>query len=128
MEVEDLLFVLENMSKGDVSISAYQNAREDMEGYMFEIKQLHASFRHEAAENDLLQHAKFLEDSKELVKWQMEQWNRLDRLKPKGYANAIKQSNPTPSTAAQASCMQDTIQTLHAALRAIMMIVLKMKI
>ena len=68
IEVYDLLFVLESMSKNDISLSAYQNAREDMEGYMFEIKQLHASFRREAAENDLLQHAKFLEDSKALVK------------------------------------------------------------
>ena len=35
MEVEDLLFVLENMPKKDISISAYEQARSSLEGYIF---------------------------------------------------------------------------------------------
>ena len=62
LEVEDLLFVLENMNRGDISVSAYEQARQNLEGYIFEIKQLHASFRREAAENDLLKHDKFMEN------------------------------------------------------------------
>ena len=54
LEVEDLLFVLEKMNKNDITVSAYQSAREDMEGYIHEIKQLHASFRRKAADNSLL--------------------------------------------------------------------------
>ena len=35
MEVEDLLSVLENMPKKDISISAYEQARSSLEGYIF---------------------------------------------------------------------------------------------
>ena len=35
LEVEDLLFVLENMNKGDISVSAYEQARQNLEGYIF---------------------------------------------------------------------------------------------
>ena len=49
-----------------------------------------------------------------MVKWQVDQWNRIDKLKPRGYV--AKQNGSAPITVAQASCMQDTIQTLHATL------------
>ena len=87
-EVEDQLLVLEAMKKNEISVSCYQYAYNSIEGFILEIKELHSNFRKKASENGLLTDKEFQNDAKELVKWQMDSWNRLDKLKPRAMTSA----------------------------------------
>ena len=112
--------VLENMRTKDISVTCYQHAYKSIKGFMLDIKKLHSSFRKKAFENDLLQNKHYKDDAKALVKWQMKQWNRLDKLKPK----AMSSPSPTKheqgqglSLSAQGNIMHDALHNLNVTLQ-----------
>ena len=44
-EVEDHLFILESMTKKDISVTSFQFTYKSVEGLILDLKQLHSSFR-----------------------------------------------------------------------------------
>ena len=86
-EIDDHVIGLESMNKRDISVSAFNFAFSSVENLMLDLKALHAGFRRKAAENGLLENESFKEDSRSVVKFQVDIWNRLDRLRPKGLLN-----------------------------------------
>ena len=112
-EVEDQLSVLESMSKRDISVTCFQFAYRSIEGFILEIKELHSNFRKKAAENKLLADENFKADAIALVKWQMESWNRLDKLKPK----AVPDQSQTLTYQAQGNIMHDALYNLDQTLQ-----------
>ena len=64
LEVEHQLTVMESYVKKDISITMYHHAYAAIEGYMLEVKRLHANFRRKAFANKLAKNPKFLDDSK----------------------------------------------------------------
>ena len=89
-EIEDQLSVLEAMKKNEISVSCFQYAYNSIKGFILEIKKLHSNLRKKASENGLLSDRDFQNDAKALVKWQMNSWNRLNKLKPKTMTSVIK--------------------------------------
>ena len=114
-EVEDHLSVLESMHKRDISVSSYQFTYKEVESLMLDLKALNAAFRKKAAENALLKNEHFQADCKALVKWQLEVYNRLDKLKPS------KMPNPVVSEASSfnqhGNLMHDTLYNLDRTLQ-----------
>ena len=121
-EVEDQLFILESMNKKDISVSCFQFAYKTIEGLILEIKQLHSSFRKKAAENGLTSNEDFQNDAREVVKWQMDSWNRLDKLKPKAMPNpAMPDQSQASNFNQQGNIMHDALYSLDRTLQNIMM-------
>ena len=117
-EVEDQLSVLEAMKKSDISVSCYQYAYTSIEGFILDIKRLHSSFRKKASENNLLTNKNYQDDAKALVKWQMDSWNRLDKLKPKAMPSAVKpEQGQALSLSAQGNIMHDALYNLNETLQ-----------
>ena len=117
-EVEDQLLVLESMNKRDISVTCFQFAYRSIEGFILEIKELHSNFRKKAAENGLLTNKDFKTDAKELVRWQMDSWNRLDKLKPRAVTNpAIPDQSQTLTFQAQGNIMHDALYNLDQTLQ-----------
>ena len=81
-EIEDNLFALERMNKKDISLICYQKVYESIEGFMLDVKKLHFQFRRVVYDNDLSQHEKFIEDTRVTYKWQINVWNRIDKMRP----------------------------------------------
>ena len=86
-EIDDHVIGLESMNKRDISVSAFNFAFSSVESLMLDLKALHAGFWGKAAENGLLENESFKEDSRSVVKFQVDIWNRLDKLKPKNMLN-----------------------------------------
>ena len=86
-EVEDHLSILESMPKKDIPVTGFQFTYNTVEGLILDLKQLHATFHKKAAENGLLSDANFQADARATIKWQIDIWNRLDKLKPRNMPN-----------------------------------------
>ena len=81
-EIEDILFNLEKLNKREISPTAFQFAYDQVDGLMVDLKALNAAFRKKVVENGLLGDPAFKEDSKEILRWQIDVYNRFDKLKP----------------------------------------------
>ena len=81
-EIEDILFNLERVNKREISPTAFQFAYDQVEGLMIDLKALNASFRKKIVDNELLNDPSFKEDSKEILRWQIDVYNRFKKLKP----------------------------------------------
>ena len=81
-EVDDLVIGLETLHKRDITPTSFNFVYNRVEGLMLDLKEIHASFRKKVADAKLLQNEQFIEDSRAIVKWQLETWNKLDKLRP----------------------------------------------
>ena len=81
-EIEDILFNLEKLNKREISPTAFQFAYDQVDGLMVDLKALNAAFRKKIVDNGLLNDPSFKEDSKEILRWQIDVYNRFDKLKP----------------------------------------------
>ena len=81
-EIEDILFNLEKLNKREISPTALQFAYDQVNGLMIDLKALNAAFRKKIVDNGLLNDPSFKEDSKEILRWQIDVYNRLKKLKP----------------------------------------------
>ena len=114
-EVDDIIFSLETMNKRDITVTAYQFAYSQVEGLMADLKVIHADFRKKAATNGLLQNEHFVEDARAIVKWQIDIWNKLDKLKPKNMINPA--SGQAASVNQQGSVLHDALYNLDLTLQ-----------
>ena len=115
-EVEDLLMALESMKKQDISITCYQHTYESIQGFMLDIKKLHSSFRMKAFDNNLSQDPDVKKDAQALVKWQLSQWNRLDKLRPNKMPVPDTSKSKDLSLGAQGNIMHDALHNLSQTL------------
>ena len=81
-EIEDILFNLEKLNKREISPTAFQFAYDQVDGLMVDLKALNAAFRKKIVDGGLLNDPSFKEDSKEILSWQINVYNRLDKIKP----------------------------------------------
>ena len=114
-EVDDIVFSLETMNKRDITVTAYQFAYSQVEGLMADLKVIHADFRKKAAANGLLQNEHFVEDARAIVKWQIDIWNKLDKLKPKNMINPA--SGQAASVNQQGNVLHDALYNLDLTLQ-----------
>ena len=115
-EVEDHLYTLEKMTKKDISVTSFQYVHKSVESLMLDLKAIHASFRKKAADGGLLDNKQFVADSRAVVKWQLEIWNRLDKLKPNKMPNQAA-SDQASSYSHQGNVLSDTLYNLDRTLQ-----------
>ena len=116
MEVEQRIETLEAMVKSDISRTCYTKMYEEISGFMLDIKSLQSEFRKRVFEANLQKEDKFLADCKAVVKWQIDCWNRVDKLRP--YKTPFPQAAATSSTdVASHSAMHDALFTLNTTLQ-----------
>ena len=114
-EFDDHVIGLESMNKRDISVSAFNFAFSSVESLMLDLKALHAGFRRKVADNGLLDNESFKEDSRSVVKFQVDIWNRLDRSRPKGLLNPA--SGQAASVNQQGSVLHDALYNLDLTLQ-----------
>ena len=115
-EVEDHLFILESMPKKDISVTSFQFTYNSVESLILDLKQLHSNFRKKAAENGLTSNENFQADAREVIKWQIGIWNRLDKLKPRNMPNPAMPDQASNFNQ-QGNLMQDTLYNLDRTLQ-----------
>ena len=114
-EVDDLVIGLETLHKRDITPTSFNFVYNRVEGLMLDLKEIHASFRKKVADAKLLQNEQFIEDSRAMVKWQLETWNKLDKLRPK--SQNLPATNATSNLNAQGNALHDTLFNLDRTLQ-----------
>ena len=114
-EIDDIVISLESMTKRDITPTAFQFAYNQVEGLMVDLKTIHADFRKKAAVNKLLDNEHFVEDARAIVKWQIDVWNKFDKLRP-NKMQILPASDPS-NLNQQGNALHDTLFNLDRTLQ-----------
>ena len=113
-DVDQHIKLLQNYRTKDITVTAFERTYDHVIDSISHIKGLQATFRQKAAVNHLLNDPDFVEDSEQLVAWYLEQYNKLDKLKPKGYKS---EGSSGASEGVQSNVIHDAMQTLNLTLQ-----------